>query len=139
MQNPLSAHIYRQQSNADGTFGRFVTSTGLHLLSGELPWQDNKIGVSCIPTGTYAVSWVLSPSKGWCYRLANVPHRSGILMHSANNCSLQPAVELRGCIALGCGAVDYRGKRLLFRSRHAIMLLNAEFNRQPFTLTISNE
>ena len=130
-----SAHIYRQQSTSDGTFGRFVTSTGLHLLSGELAWNNNALGASCVPTGSYSVAWALSPKFGWVYKLANAPNRSGILIHPANDLPK----ELRGCIALGCGAIDYRSKRLLFQSRRAIMLLSQTFNRQPFTLTITNE
>lgn len=63
----------------------------------ELPWRNNRRGVSCIPPGVYVLSWTESPTfKRHTLRLEDVPDRDGILCHPANEIK-----ELRGCIAFG--------------------------------------
>jgi hypothetical protein len=69
----------------------------LNLLTLELPWRDNQVGVSCIPTGTYKV--VLAWSNRFMRlmpRLINVVGRSGILIHSGNT-----PFNTEGCILVG--------------------------------------
>lgn len=61
----------------------------------ELPWRDNTPQVSCIPEGDYPLIKWLSPNHGNCLLVEDVPKRSSILIHPANN-ALR---ELRGCIA----------------------------------------
>ncbi|WP_262249831.1 DUF5675 family protein [Parapedobacter soli] len=61
----------------------------------ELPWRDNRRNVSCIPEGRYRLVRSLGRRFHYCIRLLDVPGRSGILIHPANDA----ATELRGCIA----------------------------------------
>lgn len=71
------------------------------LLTLELPYLDNKKNESSIPVGSYVVkrreiSLGISVGIGQGFEVLNVPNRSAILIHVANNQS-----ELRGCIAVG--------------------------------------
>lgn len=61
----------------------------------ELPWLDNRQNASCIPEGRYQLLARKSKNNGNHLWLQNVPDRSLILIHPANNA----ARELRGCIA----------------------------------------
>jgi len=72
----------------------------------ENPWTDNKPFVSCIPQGCYKVAWRESPSKGWCWRLHNVPDRDHILIHKGNT-----EKDTQGCILVGMAHVIWRGAK----------------------------
>lgn len=61
----------------------------------ELPWKDNKNSISCIPEGTYDVQARFSTRFKHHLHVMDVPDRSLILMHAANNA----LGELRGCMA----------------------------------------
>ena len=61
----------------------------------ELPWRENETRVSCIPEGKYFIKKRYSQKFQWHLEVVNVPNRSLILFHPANN-ALQ---ELNGCIA----------------------------------------
>lgn len=61
----------------------------------ELPWKDNRRRISCIPAGTYMLRRRYSPRFKWHLHVQDVPGRSLILFHPANNAIL----ELQGCIA----------------------------------------
>lgn len=61
----------------------------------ELPWKDNRHGISCIPEGTYPVVKRFSNRHQFHLEVLNVPDRSLILIHKANDAQQ----ELRGCIA----------------------------------------
>ena len=101
--------------------------TTLGLLDGkfwtvERPWLDNQLRISCIPTGEYKVKRHISPSKGTCYSVEDVPGRTHILIHVANW-----SHELMGCIAPGVG-VALTPTPMVTTSRNA---LNAMFNEYP--------
>lgn len=64
----------------------------------ELPWRDNKTGISSIPQGTYTCRRVKSPKFGWTFEITNVPGRKHVLFHPANWVK-----QLRGCVAVGHG------------------------------------
>lgn len=61
----------------------------------ELPWRDNEQSVSCIPEGRYRLAKRYSKRYGRHLLVQEVPGRSLILLHPAND-ALE---ELRGCIA----------------------------------------
>ncbi len=61
----------------------------------ELPWLANRRETSCIPDGMYELERFYSVRFGNHIRIKNVPERSGILIHPANDA----LTELRGCIA----------------------------------------
>ena len=86
----------------------------------ELPWKENRTGVSCIPAGVYSLDWVLSPRlKRHTLRLPEVPGRSGILIHPANE-----VAELLGCIALGTRSATQPER--LVESRRAVKRVEAK-------------
>src|SRR5436190_10748181 len=61
----------------------------------ELPWKENKTQVSCIPEGKYELKKRYTERFGNHFILMNVPNRSFILLHAANDA----LKEMRGCIA----------------------------------------
>ncbi|WP_235893426.1 DUF5675 family protein [Litoribacter populi] len=61
----------------------------------ELPWRRNRPNVSCIPEGVYKLTKRYSEKWGWHVEVKDVPNRSLILIHPAND-ALQ---HLRGCLA----------------------------------------
>ena len=61
----------------------------------ELPWRNNEPKLSCIPAGVYTVTKRYSQKFKWHLHLQDVPGRSYILIHPANNAE----IELQGCIA----------------------------------------
>lgn len=62
----------------------------------ELPWKNNENKISCIPNGTYKVTFYKSPTKGEVLLLQNVPNRSMIEIHSGNYYT-----QILGCILVG--------------------------------------
>lgn len=61
----------------------------------ELPWIGNQQSISCIPEGTYLLRNRYSPRFKEHIEVLDVPNRSYILFHPANNAKR----DLRGCIA----------------------------------------
>jgi hypothetical protein len=61
----------------------------------ELPWNENKPQVSCIPEGRYELKKRYTLRFGRHLILMNVPGRSYILLHAANDA----LKEIKGCIA----------------------------------------
>ena len=61
----------------------------------ELPWLENKRSISCIPEGVYELKPRFSEKFKHHLLIKNVPKRSLILIHPANDAKK----ELRGCIA----------------------------------------
>jgi|TARA_R110000850_G_C9994993_1_gene467543 hypothetical protein len=79
----------------EGTNGALFYEDQLVCFTIELPWRCNARNVSCIPDGTYEMTPFYSPEFKHHLRLLDVPDRSGILLHPANDA----LTELRGCIA----------------------------------------
>jgi hypothetical protein len=78
-----------------GTNGKILHEGRLLIYSIELPWKNNHARVSCIPEGCYELVKRWSPKFHRHLLVKDVPLRSGILIHPAND-ALQ---ELKGCIA----------------------------------------
>lgn len=73
-----------------------LTLNGIHLAyTLELAWRNNAQKLSCIPEGIYTLRKRYSEKFKWHYVVLNVPNRSYILLHAANNAQK----ELQGCIA----------------------------------------
>lgn len=73
-----------------------LTLNGKHIAyTIELPWRENKKRMSCIPEGTYILRKRYSEKFKWHFVLLDVPNRSCILIHPANDAQK----ELQGCIA----------------------------------------
>ena len=79
----------------NGTNGDLHVDGKPRCHSIELPWHNNEPQISCIPEGKYKLQKHISEHLGNCLEVMNVPKRSSILIHPANNAVL----ELRGCIA----------------------------------------
>ena len=79
----------------EGTNGALFNSGKFLCHTIELPWNDNKRNISCIPEGVYEVEPRFSKRFKHHLILKNVKDRSFILFHPANDA----LKELQGCIA----------------------------------------
>ena len=100
----------------NGTNGKLVCEGKFICHTIELPWQMNASKVSCIPEGKYFIRKRYSAKYKWHMEVLNVPHRSSILIHPANNAQL----ELQGCIA---PVTKHSGPGLGLMSRKAFVKL----------------
>ena len=129
--------LTRVESSDQGTFGRLLDWYTL-----ELPWRENRIGLSCLPEGQYGAFWAFSPSfRKKTYRLTKTSPRGGILIHSANlagDKSKGYRAQLQGCIALGerLGWLD--GQKAVLVSRPAVAAFEKLMGLEPFILDIKN-
>lgn len=72
-----------------GRMGEFYTL--------ENKWKDNRANISCIPDGYYIAYRSYYNRGGYgCFEVANVPGRTGILIHIGNT-----QKDTSGCILLG--------------------------------------
>lgn len=78
-----------------GTNGRLSHGDKTICYTIELPWKYNQQRVSCIPEGIYRVTKRWSEKFKSHLQLLDVPGRSYILFHPANDAIR----ELNGCIA----------------------------------------
>lgn len=88
--------LIRVGSSRRGTFGVLRHGPVPFVLTCERPWQDNQVGLSCIPAGHYRCRRVRSPKFGMTYEVCDVPGRSHILFHSGNTIE-----DTEGCILIG--------------------------------------
>lgn len=79
----------------EGTNGKLECGGKLICNTIELPWKNNETKVSCIPEGKYFIRKRYSSKFKWHLEVMDVPYRSTILFHPANNA----LKELNGCIA----------------------------------------
>ena len=79
----------------EGTNGALFNSGRFLCHTIELPWNDNKRNISCIPEGVYEVEPRFSKRFKHHLILKAVKDRSFILFHPANDA----LKELQGCIA----------------------------------------
>jgi len=103
----------------------------------ELPWQDNARNVSCIPEGRYALQKRVSAKHKSHFTVTDVPGRSGILIHPANDALTQ----LQGCIApvtrlTGAGKGS---DSQLANERLKALLAPAVLNNEEIFLTIKKQ
>ena len=79
----------------EGTNGALFNNDRFVGFTIELPWKENRKQVSCIPEGVYELRPRYSEKFKHHLVLENVPNRSLILIHPANDANK----ELQGCIA----------------------------------------
>jgi len=79
----------------NGTNGQLLLNGDRLCSTIELPWKNNQPKISCIPEGGYELRKRWSQRYGEHFILMNVPERSYILMHPANDA----LKELKSCIA----------------------------------------
>ena len=133
----LQAILVRNKSEAKQTLGTLIaTKNGdfLILKTLELPDLNNKVDISCIPTGVYSVDWTWSPKfQKYTYEVTKVPNRPGIRIHAGNY-----HTDIEGCILLGDKYTDLNKDGVLdiVNSRISVDKLQDFFARQSFTLII---
>ena len=84
-------------SNEKGTFGVLSCNRDIITFTAELPWNDNKPGISCIPEGIYLCKRYSSPKHPDTFEVTGVPNRTYILNHVGNI----PFLDSLGCILHG--------------------------------------
>lgn len=116
--------------------GRLYVGEELLACTIELPWKQNAKRISCIPEGIYTLRRRYSEKFKWHLVLLEVPERSGILIHPANDA----LKELQGCIA-PVTAITEVGKGS--NSRNAMQKVMTAFNqlntKKPVTIHITRE
>lgn len=130
----------RRLTGNQGTFGEIVLG-GAVFHTGELPWRENKSGVSCIPEGVYRCLYGPSPRFGHAYEVTGVPGRSRILIHNGNYCGDIGAgfmSHVLGCIILGQAMGTLKGQRAVLLSRPAVTAFVAALEQKPFVLEVRN-
>lgn len=79
-----------------GVFG-ILSVDGFECYTVERPWLDNKPRESCIPEGVYGLELGMYNRGGYpAYEIMDVPDRSLIKMHIANNIN-----DVIGCVGFG--------------------------------------
>jgi hypothetical protein len=102
----------------------------------ELPWLNNEKRKSCIPEGIYTLNPRFSEKFKHHLQLENVPNRSLILIHPANDAQ----TELIGCLA-PVGHLNGIGKGLYSRNlfQKIVSLCYQAFDRKEIvTLNIKS-
>ncbi len=120
-----------------GTNGTLFYEDQLICFTIELPWKCNEKNSSCIPDGTYELKTFYSPAFKHHLRVLEVPNRSGILLHPANDAK----TELRGCIA-PVSQLTGIGKGLGSRRALDQILMRVEAfaeENEPIFLTINSD
>lgn len=115
----IEAKITRTRSLKTCTVGTLhIQTTNLvwRCKTLELPWLDNKTGISCIPAGKYVCRRVKSSKFGETFQICDVPGRVGILFHAGNSAPR----DTRGCILLGIGSEISGNNAYLLSSRAAM-------------------
>jgi hypothetical protein len=101
----------------------------------ELPWNDNKRRVSCIPEGVYRTVKRHSPRFDNHFHLVSVPNRDWILIHRGNFVR-----EILGCILVGRKHTDIDKDGLLdVTSSVATMNQLNQILPQEFVVVIHKE
>jgi hypothetical protein len=129
-------NLRRIKQTPFATYGRLSTDDGIEVcVTLELPWQDNKTDVSCIPAGTYhAVRW-FSPRRGYeLFILTDVPNREAVEIHPGNL-----PHDSHGCILVGSAFGDVNGEPGITGSKFAFQKLMTELKgTNAFLLGISD-
>lgn len=112
----------------DRTVGKLIAHhNNESLMTLELPDKNNKINISCVPTGNYIVSPDLTGRHQY-FRFDEVPGRTDIEFHPATT----PA-DLLGCIGAG---MSFDNKYNLVDSVKALKLMQKWFGNESFMLCI---
>lgn len=114
----------------DHTYGDLYINDKKICQTLELPFNDNKKNISCIPEGTYQAQFHFSAKHKSCFLILRVPDRSEILIHIGNTLR-----DTRGCILVG----RYYSKDapIITDSKKTMMLLLKSINTK-FVIKIIN-
>lgn len=113
----------------------FVGDRELRTL--ELPWLDNKTGISCIPEGIYGVRYMERSTSGKYNRVYHVYDdpfpRQGILIHTGNL-----PEHTRGCILVGMKHGWLGERRAVLSSAVGLETLRRIMGKNEFKLVITS-
>ena len=132
-------NLVRRMTGIEGTFGHLYLP-GATLVTGELPWHDNKPNISCIPYGEYICEIAKSPRFGSVYHLLDVKDRSHILIHSGNFAADKESglrSDVEGCIVLGMRFGEIYGQKAVASSKSSMEIFYDKTGRKPFKLVVS--
>ena len=120
-----------------GTNGEIYHDGMRICYSIELPWVGNQHIVSCIPEGKYEMKKRFSEKFGEHLHITDVPGRTLILIHPANDA----LIELGGCIA-PVSILTSEGKgirsRIAFGLLKSLVIPELENNHRVF-ITLKSE
>jgi len=108
----------------------------------ELPWNDNKQKISCIPQGIYNCKPYTSQKYKNVWQLLSVPNRSAILIHAGNfACDVRllgssHRSDTEGCILVGMG-IDEKIP-MIQKSKDAILYLRDIIGKDNFCIEVKN-
>jgi len=121
----------------EGTNGTLFCSGSFLCHTIELPWNENKRNISCIPEGTYEIETRYSKRFQNHLLVKSVRNRRLILFHPANDA----LKELEGCIApvtylsgIGKGTQSRPMMQKLLSLVH-----QAQDRKEPILLTIKSQ
>lgn len=105
----MKVYITREEDTGIETIGSLVVADDygdIHFECAtlELPWNENKRNISCIPIGEYQVTPYSSVKYPNTFEVLGVPGRAYILMHWGNY-----YFNTEGCILLGRNVMDING------------------------------
>jgi len=103
--------LKRISTNQEATFGVLIDDTEPFAVTLERPWAENRIHVSCIPSGIYTCARASSPRFGDTFEVLGVPERSEILFHKGNT----PG-DTAGCILVAERFERLRGEPAVLSS-----------------------
>ena len=81
----MELKLKRVAENEDATFGVLINGNTPFAVTLEPSWEDNKRGVSCIPSGPYGCKRIKSPRFGDTFEILDVEGRTHILFHKGNS------------------------------------------------------
>lgn len=134
----VEAMLIRDPSTTQGTPGVFI-APGFWAYTLELPWQDNRPRVSCIPPGSYVARLRNSPKFGRVYEICDVPGRSDVLIHAGNFAGDRAAglvSHVEGCVLLGKARGILGGQRAVLLSRPAVRELMSFASGRELSLEV---
>ena len=112
----------------------------LKLVTLELPWRDNEVNRSCIPSGEYTcIKTQNRITTGGMhipvtFEVIKVPGRGGVLFHVGNT-----EKDTNGCILVGMRIGELHKKTAILSSRTAFSLFLQELKSvDKFKLTIKS-
>ena len=147
------AHLTRDETSDQGTFGTLRTDRGFECRIMELPWRNNAKGESCIPDMACEFRWRTdSPKHGACYEMvpdAEAPDRTNIQIHAANlagDAAMGYVKQLDGCLAPGAAVVTFKAgtppagakdQRGVAASKATLRELETHLGHEPFQLKMA--
>ena len=87
---------------------KYLEIVAIELPRVVVPYRPNAHNVDCIPEGVYPVQKIVSPTKGKCFLLYDVPGRDAVEIHIGNFVSGKKK-DSKGCILPGMRFEDING------------------------------